>query len=143
MTCKVAVAESITGGLLADMFVSVPGASAYYKGAVSPYDLDGKVKLLEVDEEHAAAVDCVSATVARQMAEGVTKQLQTDVGISTTGYAQDPNPEGISPHAFVCLFDAKKNRFTDVYVGSEDYVDRNQFRRLVAAKARSLFNVYQ
>lgn len=133
---QIAVAESITGGKLADLFVSVPGASAYFKGAVSPYNLDGKVDLLGVEREHAALVNCVSATVARQMAEGVANLLGANVGIATTGYAECV--DDIKPHAHICLYLSEAKRFEDSYVGPEGWQNRNQFRELVALRAKSL-----
>jgi PncC family amidohydrolase len=136
MRPQIAVAESITGGKLADLFVSVPGASACFKGALSPYDLDGKVRILEVDREHAASVNCVSPTVARQMAEGVARQLRADVGVATTGFAE--SVDDIKPHAFICAYNSGTKRFKELYVGCEVWEDRNQFRTVVANRAKSL-----
>ena len=138
----VAVSECLTSGLLADLFVSVSGASAMYKGAISPYNLQGKVDLLNIDEEHAKMVDCVSATVARQMAQAVALRLRSDVGIATTGYAEPAiaSGESVLPHAFISLFETRSSKFHDQFVSSDVWQDRNQFRLLVAQKAKALYD---
>ncbi len=87
-----AVAESLTGGLLADTIVSVPGASAVFRGGVVAYSTDLKRTILGVDggllDEHGA----VHPEVARQMAEGVCDLCRADIGLATTGVA-GPDPQ--------------------------------------------------
>ena len=141
---SVAVAECLTGGLLADLFVSTPGASKYFQGAISPYNLAGKVSLLGVDETHAQQVDCVSATVARQMACGVAERFNSDYGIATTGYAEpfvDKDQNRVRPHAHICVYDRKGNRWRDKFVAENDgtTLGRNSFRHHVANLAKALF----
>lgn len=92
-----AVAESLTGGLVSDAVVSVPGASRAMRGAVVAYDTAVKASVLGVDPELLARVGAVDAEVARQMARGVRAALATaagpaDVGIATTGVA-GPDPQ--------------------------------------------------
>ena len=93
-----AVAESLTGGLVAATVVEVPGASAVLRGAVVAYATDLKASVLGVDQELLAARGAVDPEVARQMAEGVRRQLRADVGLATTGVAgpdpQDGRPPG-------------------------------------------------
>lgn len=94
----VAVAESLTGGLLADAIVSVPGASAAFRGGVIAYATDLKHSLLGVDPLLLAEHGAVHRDVARQMAEGVRRLCGADVGLATTGVAgpdpQDGHPAG-------------------------------------------------
>ena len=98
----VAVAESLTGGLVLAALVSVPGASACLRGGVVAYATDLKRSLLGVDAALLAAEGPVHADVARQMAAGVRARLAStapaDVGIATTGVAgptmQDGKPVG-------------------------------------------------
>jgi nicotinamide-nucleotide amidase len=96
-----AVAESLTGGLLADAFVRVPGASAVLHGGVVAYATPVKHSLLGVDAALLAAEGPVHPEVARQMADGVRRAVAVDgrpadVGLSTTGVA-GPDPQGGRP----------------------------------------------
>ena len=88
----VAVAESLTGGLVVSSLVSVPGASATVRGGVVAYATALKHSLLGVDAALLAAEGAVHPDVARQMAEGVRETAAidgraADVGIATTGVA--------------------------------------------------------
>ncbi|MER5944215.1 CinA family protein [Streptomyces sp. NPDC001928] len=93
-----AVAESLTGGLVAADITTVPGASKVFRGSVTAYATELKHRLLGVDatllEQHGA----VNPQVAAQMAVGVRKALGADWGIATTGVAgpdtQDGHPVG-------------------------------------------------
>lgn len=93
-----AVAESLTGGLVAAEITSVPGASKVFRGSVTAYATELKHELLGVDAALLAARGAVDAQVAAQMAAGVRKALGTDWGIATTGVAgpepQDGRPVG-------------------------------------------------
>ena len=87
-----AVAESLTAGHVQAQVASVSGASDYFLGGVTAYSLDEKVKLLGVNRTHARAVDCVSQRVVVEMAAGVVKLFNADLGVATTGYAE-PAPK--------------------------------------------------
>lgn len=98
-----AVAESLTGGLLADAFVAVPGASRVLLGAVVAYATPVKHSVLGVDAQLLADEGAVHPQVAAQMAQGVRAAVAVDgrvadVGVSTTGVAgpdpQDGRPPG-------------------------------------------------
>ena len=69
----VAVAESLTAGLLAAEFVCVPGVSAVFRGGVVSYATDLKISLLGVDAELAEREGVVNAPVALQMAQGAAE----------------------------------------------------------------------
>jgi nicotinamide-nucleotide amidase len=88
-----AVAESMTGGLVASRMVDVPGSSRWFKGGVVSYQSDVKFDLLEVPEG-----PVVSEAAAVAMADGVRRLLGADVGLSITGVAgpaeQDGQPVG-------------------------------------------------
>lgn len=82
-----AVAESCTGGGLADAVTDVAGSSEYFLGAVVAYANRVKERLLGVDPRLLAAHGSVSEQVALAMAEGVRKALGADVGVGITGIA--------------------------------------------------------
>ena len=79
--------ESMTGGLFASSFTSVPGASAVFKGSVVTYHTSEKIKLLGIDEEIIKEHGVVSKTVALEMACKGQELLDVDVCISITGNA--------------------------------------------------------
>ncbi|MEV4616363.1 CinA family protein [Kitasatospora sp. NPDC049258] len=97
-----AVAESLTGGLLAAELVAVPGASLTFRGSVTAYATDLKASVLGVDEGLLAVHGAVHPVVARQMAEGVRRLLGADYALATTGVA-GPDPQDGQPVGAVHL----------------------------------------
>ncbi|WP_329402032.1 CinA family protein [Streptomyces melanogenes] len=93
-----AVAESLTGGLVAAEVTSVAGASRVFRGSVTAYATELKRDVLGVEATLLAERGAVDPEVARQMAAGVRKVLGADWGIATTGVAgpapQDGQPVG-------------------------------------------------
>ncbi|HEV2089055.1 MAG TPA: CinA family protein [Cryptosporangiaceae bacterium] len=93
-----AVAESLTGGLLAATIVDVPGVSATFRGGVVVYATDLKATLAGVDPALLERYGPVSAEVAAALAQGVRRRCAATWGISTTGVAgptpQDGEPPG-------------------------------------------------
>jgi nicotinamide-nucleotide amidase len=87
-----AVAESLTGGLLASRLVGIAGASDVFVGGVVAYDSKVKFDLLGVPEG-----PVITEETARAMALGVRKLLGADVGLATTGVAGPTDQEGKSP----------------------------------------------
>ncbi len=82
-----ALAESCTGGWVSKIITDVSGASAVYQGGVCSYSNEVKMNILGVKEETLATFGAVSEQVAVQMAEGVKKALNSDIGIGITGIA--------------------------------------------------------
>ena len=110
----IAVAESLTGGLLVAELVSVPGASAVVRGGVVAYATELKSTLLGVDAELLAQRSPIDPEVARQMAEGVRRRLghdgmPADIGLATTGVA-GPDPQDGHPVGEVWLGLAMEGR---------------------------------
>jgi nicotinamide-nucleotide amidase len=103
----IAVAESLTGGLLVAELIRPAGASAVVLGGVVAYDTELKHTLLGVDEALLAEHGPVHPDVARQLARNVRDRLAVagrpaDLGIATTGVA-GPDPQGGQPPGTVYL----------------------------------------
>lgn len=80
-------AESCTAGLVADKVVSIPGASAVFKGSLVCYTNEIKEKVLGVSKDTLLAYTAVSAETALEMAKNAKALFGTDCAISTTGVA--------------------------------------------------------
>lgn len=87
----IAVAESCTGGLLANRLTNVPGSSLYFMSGVVTYSNESKTALCGVPEELIRRHGAVSAEVATALADGIRKNAGTHIGISVTGIA---GPDG-------------------------------------------------
>lgn len=87
----VAAAESCTGGLVAATLVSIPGASAVLNESYITYSNEAKHRILGVKNETLEAYGAVSEQTAAEMALGVAKTANANVGIATTGIA---GPDG-------------------------------------------------
>ncbi len=82
-----AVAESCTGGALADRLTDVPGSSACFERGIVAYSNRAKREILKVPKRILDRFGAVSQETAVAMAEGVRKISGTDIGLSTTGIA--------------------------------------------------------
>ncbi|WEV59979.1 CinA family protein [Bifidobacterium sp. ESL0728] len=126
---KIAAAESLTGGLLADAFVRIPGASDVFLGSAVTYDIKAKASVLGVDGDLLDKEGAVHPEVARQMAfrtSRLYRQRQYGdrvLGLSTTGVA-GPGPDGDKPAGLV---------YIGISVPANTGADA---RRIVAAKLR-------
>ena len=89
---SLAVAESVTGGLVGARLTAVPGASDVFRGAVVSYASEVKFDLLDVPRG-----PVVSHEAAKAMALGVRERFGADVGIATTGVAGPAEQEGHPP----------------------------------------------
>jgi nicotinamide-nucleotide amidase len=83
----IATAESCTGGLLGARITAIPGSSDVYAGGIVAYDNSVKTKLLGVRDASLNEHGAVSEQVAREMAEGCARALDTRIGIGITGIA--------------------------------------------------------
>lgn len=99
---RVAVAESLTGGLVVAELTSVPGASVVVSGGIVAYDTAVKRSVLGVDADLLATEGAVHPEVARQMADRVRSVLAVDgraaeLGVATTGVAGPTDQDGKPP----------------------------------------------
>ncbi|HAW49770.1 TPA: hypothetical protein DCX16_02310 [bacterium] len=98
-----AVAESVTGGLVSHIITNIPGASDYFKGSIIAYSNDVKIDLLSVASRTIELFGAVSKKTAEEMAIGVRKKLSADVGLSTTGIAGPTGSTPIKPIGLVYI----------------------------------------
>lgn len=92
-----AVAESLTGGLLAASIVNVPGVSKIFRGGLVVYATDLKAKLAGVDADLLARKGPVDPEVAAALARGAAVTCEADWGLGTTGVAGPDPQDGVSP----------------------------------------------
>ena len=96
----IATAESCTGGLIGDRLTNVSGSSVYYNGGIVAYSNAVKESEINVKKETLESVGAVSEETALEMANGIRKKFNADIGISTTGIAgptggTDEKPVGL------------------------------------------------
>ena len=82
-----AIAESCTGGMIAEQFTMHPGASTYFKGGVVTYSTESKMNVLGVSKTDIDAFSVVSSQVVEAMASNTLKLFQSDYAVATTGNA--------------------------------------------------------
>jgi len=105
----VAVAESLTGGALAQALAAAPDASEWFLGGVVAYTVRTKARVLGVPEG-----PVVNAPTARQMAEGVRELLGADIGAAVTGVGGPGDDEGRPPGTvFLAIVTADSTRITE------------------------------
>ena len=101
--------ESMTGGLFAGKFTSVPGSSKVFKGSVVTYATEIKEKVVGVKSETIEKFGVVSEEVACEMAECGRKLLNVDICVAVTGNAGPTCEPGGKPAGFFCVAVATKN----------------------------------
>jgi nicotinamide-nucleotide amidase len=104
----VAIAESVTGGLIQFAFSNMPDATQFFQGGICTYNLGQKYKHLNVEPIHAKEVDCVSSQVAQEMAKNVAEMFNSNYGIGVTGFATPVPESGNKIYAFYSI--TKNNR---------------------------------
>lgn len=130
------LAESCTGGHIANLITHVPGASAVLKGGIVAYANEVKTDILGVDAGVLERCGAVSEEVAIQMAQGVRRVLKTDYSLAVTGIA---GPDGGSlekPVGTVCIALAHSQGCK--VVTYHNPVDRVSFKHLTAQQALDL-----
>jgi len=95
------IVESATGGLISHLITNIPGSSDYYKGSVTAYSNEVKIKVVGVKENIINKYGAVSYQVAEEMAQGGRKILAADICLADTGIA---GPSGATPGKPVGLF---------------------------------------
>jgi nicotinamide-nucleotide amidase len=99
----IATAESCTGGKIAQLLTSVPGASGYFKGSIVSYATEVKINVLGISEALITEHSVVSKEVASAMALSVQQIMQTDYAIATTGNAGPTKGDADVEVGTVCI----------------------------------------
>lgn len=106
----VAVAESCTGGKIAEIITSVPGSSTYFRGGLVAYATDIKTSMLGVSESLIKKHSVVSREVAEAMASRIKKMMKTDFSVATTGNAGPLKGDAEASLGTVCIAVATPDR---------------------------------
>jgi len=100
----IAVAESVTAGLLQAAFASAQNASVFFQGGITAYNARQKYTHLQVDLVNAISSNCVSEAIAADMAIGVGRSFSSDWAIAVTGYASSLPGHDLNPlYAFYAI----------------------------------------
>jgi len=134
------VVESATGGLISHRITNVPGSSDYYKGSVTAYSNETKIKVIGVKRGTIEKYGAVSPQAAEEMASGGRRVLAVDICLADTGIA---GPSGATPGKPVGLFylglSHQARTFTQKHVFAGN---REQNKRSAAEAALSWLKEY-
>ena len=134
---SVAIAESCTGGFLANEITNVPGASKVFVAGCVTYSNEEKIRTLDVSRESIEKFGAVSDQVATEMAEGVRERTGATYAIATTGIAGPSGGSAEKPVGTVLIALSSENQPTRC----EKFFfpsDRETFKQLVAQRAFDL-----
>ena len=123
----IAVAESLTGGLVAASLTEIPGASKVFKGSITAYADEIKQNVLNVNKETILKFTSISEQVALEMAINVRTIMKSDIGISTTGVAGPEKSAGFAPGlVFVAISIGDHNMCQKLEITGDRSKIRNQ-----------------
>ncbi len=133
-------AESCTGGYIAQLITSHPGASAYYKGSVVSYANEVKESVLHVSPATLSSVGAVSEATVREMIKGVLDAVDADYAIAVSGIM---GPDGGSPEKPVgMVWIAAGNRGKTVAQQFNFRFDRHRNIELTSTNALNLLRKF-
>jgi len=123
--------ESATGGLISHLITDIPGSSDYYKGSVTAYSNETKIKVVGVKEETINKYGAVSQQVAEEMAQGGRKILAVDICITDTGVA---GPSGDTSGKPLGLFYLGLSHKAGTYSRKHNFYGSREQNKLDAAE---------
>lgn len=106
------VAESCSGGALADMITDIPGSSTFFRGSVTAYSAEAKRTLLRLDSGLLLDKGTVSREITEAMAYGICEILNTQIGLATTGVAGPGSDEKGRPPGLVFVALVREKELT-------------------------------
>ncbi len=128
------LAESCTGGWLSKIITEISGASEIYMGGVCSYSNDVKQNVLGVKKETLKAYGAVSEQTAREMSEGITRLMNTSVGVGVTGIA-GPLSDNTQKKVGLIYISVTHNGKTDVIKLENDFTGDVRYKnRFTAVK---------
>lgn len=99
----VATAESVTAGRIQFLLSQIKDASDNFRGGITAYTLEEKVNLLGINEKEARDCNCVSASIAEDMALQASHLFNTEFGIGVTGYATPVEESNFGLYAYFAI----------------------------------------
>ena len=126
------VVESATGGLISHLITNVSGSSDYYKGSVTAYSNEVKIKVVGVKEDTINKYGAVSRQVAEEMAQGGRKILASDICLADTGIA---GPSGATLEKPVGLFYIGLSHQAGTYSQKHNFHGNREQNKRSAAEA--------
>ncbi len=126
------VVESATGGLISHLITNVPGSSDYYKGSVTAYSNEVKIKVVGVKGETVNKYGAVSYQVAEEMAQGGRRILAADICLADTGIA---GPSGATPGKPLGLFYIGLSHQAGTYSQKHNFQGNREQNKRSAAEA--------
>jgi len=126
------IVESATGGLISHLITNVPGSSDYYRGSITAYSNEVKIKIVGVKEDTINKYGAVSYQVAEEMAQGGRKVLATDICLADTGIA---GPSGATPGKPLGLFYIGLSHQAGTYSRKHNFRGNREQNKRSAAEA--------
>ena len=134
-----ALAESCTGGFIANRITNVPGASEVFLGGVVAYSNEAKQKFTGVRAETLKQHGAVSEAVAREMAEGARKKFGADFTIAVTGIAGPSGGTRDKPVGTV--FIALAGEFETMVERKLNFFEREKFKEVTGRQALEMLRL--
>jgi nicotinamide-nucleotide amidase len=136
---NISVAESLTGGGLAEALSSLPGSSEVFRGSVTAYQSEMKELVLKVPTELITEFGVVSEEVAAAMADGVKSVMDSTWAISTTGVAGPGPSDGVAAGTVWVAIDGPITQTLQLELsGTREIVRNATIAGAIAAFARIL-----
>lgn len=132
----ISVAESCTGGMIAERITANSGASKYFKGGIVSYATEAKINVLGISKAIIKKHSVVSTQVAKAMVKAVQKLFDTDFAIAVTGNAGPTKGDSDADVGTVCIAIATPNK-----VYSEEYNLGNNRLKVINKAANKAFEM--